>query len=180
MWSGLKNLLLLMRRAVLIKVLLLSLFVTSSAFATGTFAKHDASLLQLTGKINADEKAIVELIKEKNHTSNTARTHEIAAEIKKLLKSRRENIEKYNKEYYHVEYEHPGQMDSPELGKKKEEKPSGHDEKKKEGAVETAPKKVRYKRYDEKTIKEFEDEINKTLSDVYGNVKNKYNNSNEK
>jgi len=166
------------RGNILIKLLLLSLLVTSSSYATGTFAKHDANLLQLIGKINTDEKAIVELIKEKNHITDTAKTHEIAGEIKKLLKSRRENIEKYNKEYYHVEYEHPGQSDSPEYGKKKEVKADPHGEKK--PAEHAEPKKARYKRYDEKTIKEFEDEINKTLSDVYGNVKKKYNNSNEK
>lgn len=158
----------------MIKIFVLAFFISHSAIATGTFAKHDANLMQLTGKINADEKAIVDLIKEKNSTKDVARTHEIVAEIKKLMKSRRENIEKYNKEYYHVEYEHPGNMDSPETGKKKEVKTE-----KKEGELVTLEKK-RYKRYDEKTIKEFEDEINKTLSDVYGNVKKKYNNSNDK
>lgn len=154
-------------------ILILCLSVSISASADGTFAKHDANLLQLIGKINTDEKSIVELIKEKNDTSDSARAHEIAAEIKNLLKSRRENIEKYNKEYYHVQYEHPGKMDTSEPPNKKDKK-SGHDEKK--DGPEVVDKKPRYKRYDEKMIKEFEDEINKTLSGVINNVKKKYNN----
>ncbi|MES2769142.1 MAG: hypothetical protein V4596_08355 [Bdellovibrionota bacterium] len=156
----------------MMKLLLVFSFLGSPVFATGTFAKHDGNLLQLQGKVNADEKSIVDLIKEKNESQDPAKQHEIVAEIKKLMKSRRENIEKYNKEYYHVEYEHPGQMDSPGSGKKEEEK-DAHGKKKESEVPEK--KKNRYKRYDEKTIKEFEDEINKVLSDVYGNIKKKYN-----
>ncbi len=157
----------------LIKLLLIFSFLGMPAFATGTFAKHEGNLLQIQSKVNADEKAIVEMIKEKNETQDHAKQHEIVAEIKKLLKSRRENMGKYNKEYYHVEYEHPGQMDSPGSGSKKEEEKDAHGKKKE--SVVPEKKKNRYMRYDQKTIKEFEYEINKVLSDVYGNIKKKYN-----
>lgn len=153
-------------------ILIFTLLEFSTTFATGTFAKHDANLQQLQGKIFSDEKSIVDLIKEKNETTDIAKIHEIVAEIKKLIKSRRENIEKFNKEYYHIEYEHPGKMNSHTSGGKKVEE--------KKGEVPAVTLKNRYKRYDEKSIKEFEDEINKTLSDVYDNVKKKYNSNKEK
>jgi hypothetical protein len=55
--------------------------------------------------------------------------------------------------------------------------PEDKEEVKKEGAHEkpTEVHAVRYKRYDEKTIQEFEDETNKLLSDTYKNIQKKYN-----
>lgn len=133
----------------MIKFVFLFLIIGGAiALADGDYTKHEANLQQLQGKIFASEKVIKEGIEEKNKTSDPVKTHEIANEIKKQLKERKENIVKFNKEFHHVRYEHPEKM--------------GQFEKK-------------YKRYDEKSIKEFEDEVNKLLSDVYQNVKKKYN-----
>ncbi len=134
----------------MIKFVFLFLIIGASiALADGDYTKHEASLQQLQGKIFAGEKAIKDAIKEKNEAKDPAIIHEITGKIKKELKDRKENIIKFNKEYHHIKFEHP----------------------EKTGQFEN-----KYKRYDEKSIKEFEDEINKLLSDVYQNVKKKYNN----
>ncbi len=131
----------------MIKIVLVLLFMASGAFADGEFIKHDSNLMMLTGKIHADEKAIRQLLEDKKIASTREQSLEIAKQVKELLKSRKENIEKFNKELHHVRFEHP----------------------EKDGKFET-----RYKRFDEKSIKEFEDEIDKALSNVYQNIKNKY------
>lgn len=136
--------------------------------ADGDFAKHEANLYQLTGKINANETAVKNLIKERNETEDPVKSKEILEEIKTNLKERKENIKKYNKEYNHVLYEHPGQMNYPE-DQKDEKKEKGH------GEAKVEKHAIRYKRYDEKTIQEFEDETNKLLSDIYQNIQKKYN-----
>ncbi len=134
---------------VVIKFLFLFLVLISShLLADGDYTKHEASLQQLQGKIFAAEKDIKVKLKEKNETKDPATTHLLAEEIQKLLAERKDTIQKFNKEYHHIRYEHP----------------------EKTGAFEK-----KYRRYDEKSIKEFEDEINKLLSDVYQNVKKKYN-----
>lgn len=155
--------------------------------ADGDYTKHEQSLAQMFGRIGGIEKEIRELIEEKNKTTDPAKSHETVAEIKKLMIERKETIQKYNKEYYHVEYEHPSEMSMEKPGKKAEaggghgEKKEGHGEKgdkkeeKSEEKVGPGPKKIRYKRYEQKAIQGFEDEVNKLLSNVYDNVKKKYN-----
>ena len=140
------------------------LLFTVVAFGDGDYAKHEQSLAQTYNKIQNDESTIRDLIKEKNKATDPSKVHEIVDEIKYILKSRKESIAKYNKELNHVEYEHPGHLNMPKIGKKGDEKP---------GAQETT--KIRYKRYDEKNIREFEDEVSKLLSTVYDSVKKKYN-----
>lgn len=158
--------------------LLIVLLAAVVALADGDFAKHDAYMYQLLGKINANETAVKTLLKEADEEKDPAKSKEIVAEIKKNLKERKENIKKYNKEYNHVLYEHPGQMNYP--SEEKDEKKEGGHEKKAEGGEhgkegEAGHGRVRYKRYDEKRMQEFEDETNKLLSNVYQDIKNKYN-----
>lgn len=132
-------------------IFFLMIFNLPFAYADGEYIKHDATLLTLQGKINADEKAIRELLIEKNNAPTTEKSHEAVKEIKDLLKSRKENINKFNKEFHHIRFEHP----------------------EKDGKFDT-----KYRRYDNKSVKEFEDEVDKSLSNVYQNMKNKYNQEN--
>lgn len=168
-----------MRRVALIKFSLIFILLFSiTSLADGDYSKHEANLYQFMGKINANEAAVKSLIKEKNETTDAAKSKEILEEIKKNLKERKETIRKYNKEYNHVLYEHPGQMNYPE--DQKEEKKEGGHEKPKEHSGEhegsgVERHAIRYKRYDEKTIQEFEDETNKLISNIYQDVQKKYN-----
>lgn len=130
-------------------IFLFMLTVGSIALADGDYTKHEASLQQIQGRIFAAEKDIRANLKAKNEASDPAKVHELTSEIKRLLGVRKENIEKFNKEYHHIRYEHP----------------------EKTGTFEK-----KYKRYDDNSIKEFEDEVSKLLSDVYESVKKKYNN----
>lgn len=152
--------------------LIFVLFFTVASLADGDFAKHDAEMYQLLGKINTNETAVKNLIKEKNETTDVEKSKEILVDIKKNLNDRKENIRKYNKVYNHVLYEHPGKMNYPG---ENEEKKKGEHEKPKEQSSNGKEDVVRYKRYDERSIQEFEDETNKLLSDTYQNVKKKYN-----
>lgn len=152
--------------------LIFVLFFTIAALADGDFAKHDAEMYQFLGKINANETAVKDLIKEKNETADAEKSKEILIAIKKNINERKENIRKYNRVYNHVLYEHPGKMDYAE---EKEEKKKSEHEKPKEQSGHDKEGVVRYKRYDERSIQEFEDETNKLLSDTYQNVKKKYN-----
>lgn len=124
------------------------LLLLSLAFADGEYTKHESNLVQINGQIATAEKNIRDAIDEKNKTTNNARYHELIAEIKENLNKRKENIKHFNKEYHHTRYEHPEKSEKLDL---------------------------KYKRYDEKAINEFEDEINKLLSNVKQNVKKKYN-----
>jgi hypothetical protein len=132
----------------MIKVFMILISLSSFAWADGDYSKHEASLSQIAGQIATSEKKIRDDIEEKNKTTDPAKYHEFVADIKAALKKRKDDIAHYNKEFHHVRYEHP-EKDDKFL--------------------------KQYKRYDEKSIREFEDEINKLLSSVQENVKKKYN-----
>jgi hypothetical protein len=113
------------------------------------FAKRDASVGQLYAKINTTEKTIRELVEEKNKTKDDTKVRALIEEIKTNMAERKDAIQKYNKEYLILKYQYP--------------------EKGKDVAM-------KYKKFDDRKIKEFEDEVNKELSNVYSNVKQKYGN----
>ena len=128
-------------------ILILTLLLSHKVQADGDYNKHEATLLQFYSKIHTLEKSTIELLKEKNSVTDSDKSKEIIETIKKNLKERKENVVRYNKEFHHIRYEHP----------------------EKSGQFTT-----KYKRFDDKKIKEFEDEVNKLLSNVYKNVKEKY------
>ena len=112
------------------------------------YSKHENDLNTLASKITTNETKIKELIAEKNKTNDKPKLKEIVAEIRKNLDERRDSIQKYNKEYHFMKYE------LPHKGKEFTKK---------------------YKRFDEKMQKSFEDEVNMQLSDVLGKLNKKYN-----
>jgi predicted nucleic acid-binding Zn-ribbon protein len=148
MWSGYKNRFCLREIAMLINILVSLIASSHFALADGEYTKHESNLQQLTSQIATEEKKIRDAIEEKNQTTDKLKYHELIDEIKTTLKKRKDDIAHYNKEYHHIQYEHPEKL--------------GQFEKK-------------YKKFDEKSVKEFEDEINKLISSVQQNVKKKYN-----
>lgn len=118
-----------------------------SVLADGDYSKHFSDMQGHFTQIQSLEKSIREHIEEKNKTQDREKLKEIIINIKKQLKDRKEAIEKYEKEYHHLKYEHPSKGSTEEF---------------------------KYKKIDSKYEKAFEDEINGLLSGIMVEVKNKY------
>lgn len=146
----------------IVKILVFIITIAHFAFGSGggdtkgknespnatIYSKTENELGVAENKIKTTQKKIRELLIEKNKTSDKVRVNEITKEIQELLKDFRKEAKNANKLIHKLKYELPRK---------------GSD------------KHTQYKRYDENAIKEFEDEVNKLLSEVLTDLKDKYN-----